>query len=72
MARPQRPRKIMMTTTEILIICLVVAVIGDIFLGIRVVVLRNYLHFFEEKLKEIEIRLSPKKKDMTNEQEKNQ
>jgi hypothetical protein len=62
----------MMTTTEILIICLVVAVIGDIFLGIRVVVLRNYLHFFEEKLKEIEIRLSPKKKDMTNEQEKNQ
>jgi len=61
-----------MTTTEILIICLVVAVIGDIFLGIRVVVLRNYLHFFEEKLKEIEIRLSPKKKDMTNEQEKNQ
>lgn len=61
-----------MTTTEILIICLVVAVIGDIFLGIRVVVLRNYLHFFEEKLKEIEIRLSPKKKDMTNEQKENQ
>ena len=61
-----------MTTTEILIICLVVAVIGNIFLGIRVVVLRNYLHFFEEKLKEIEIRLSPKKKDMTNEQKENQ
>lgn len=61
-----------MTTTEILIICLVVAVIGDIFLGIRVVVLRNYLHFFEEKLKEIEIRLSSKKKDMTNEQKENQ
>ena len=59
-----------MSTTEILIICLVVAVFGDIFLGIRVIVLRNYLHFFEEKLKEIEIRLSPKKKDVPHEQEK--
>ena len=61
-----------MSTTEILIICLVVAVFGDIFLGIRVIVLRNYLHFFEEKLKEIEIRLSPKKKDVPNEQKENQ
>lgn len=49
-----------MTTTEILIICLVVAIIGDIYLLVRVIVLRNYLHYFESKLKELEQRLSNK------------
>lgn len=62
-----------MNTTEILIICLGIAVAGDIFLGIRVAVLRNYLHYFEEKLKEIETRLSTKKtKELPLEQKQNQ
>lgn len=62
-----------MNTTEILIICLGIAVAGDIFLGIRVAVLRNYLHYFEEKLKEIETRLSTKKtKEPPLEQKQNQ
>lgn len=62
-----------MTLNNILILCLVLAVIGDIFLGIRVIVLRNYLHFFEEKLMEIENRLSTKKqKEQSFEQKSNQ
>lgn len=62
-----------MTLNNILILCLVLAVIGNIFLGIRVIVLRNYLHFFEEKLMEIETRLSTKKqKEQSFEQKSNQ
>ena len=62
-----------MTLNNILILFLVLAVIGDIFLGIRVAVLRNYLHYFEEKLKEIETRLSTKKpKEPSLEQKQNQ
>ena len=62
-----------MTLNNILILFLVLAVAGDIFLGIRVAVLRNYLHYFEEKLKEIETRLSTKKpKEPSLEQKQNQ
>lgn len=61
-----------MTLNNILILLLALAVIGDIFLGLRVIVLRNYLHFFEGKLKEIETRLSTKKpKESSIEQKQN-
>lgn len=59
-----------MTTAEILAILLVIAVIADIFLIVRVAVLRNNLSLFAERLKEIEQQLSPKhKKEVPNEQE---
>ena len=48
----------MATTTLILVIALVLSVIINIFLIIRVAVLRNYLHLFETKIGEIEARLS--------------
>lgn len=60
----------MATTTIILTILLILAVILDIFLIIRVAVLRNYLHLFETRMGEIEARLAPKnKKELKDEQE---
>lgn len=58
-----------MGTVEILAICLVIAVIAIIILGVRVVVLRNNLYLFGERLKKIEQSLSPKhKQEVQNEQ----
>ena len=51
-----------MGTVEILAICLVIAVIAVIILSVRVVVLRNNLYLFGERLKEIQQKLSPKQK----------
>lgn len=51
-----------MGIVEILAICLVFAVIAIIILGVRVVVLRNNLYLFGERLKKIEKTLSPKHK----------
>ena len=63
----------MTLSNDTLLVFLGIAVAGDIFLGIRVAVLRNYLHYFEEKLKEIETRLSTKKpKEPPLEQKQNQ
>jgi hypothetical protein len=61
----------MATTTLVLLILLILSVITNILLAIRVVVLRNYLHLFEAKIGEIELRLSPKhiQKELKNEQE---
>lgn len=61
----------MATTTLVLLILMILSVIGNILLVIRVVVLRNYLHLFEAKIGEIELRLSPKhiQKELKNEQE---
>lgn len=61
----------METTTLVLLILLILSVITNILLAIRVVVLRNYLHLFEAKIGEIELRLSPKhiQKELKNEQE---
>lgn len=59
----------MATTTLILVIALVLSVIINIFLIIRVAVLRNYLHLFETKIGEIEARLSNRNnKGIENEQ----
>lgn len=59
----------MVTTTTILTILLILATILDIFLIIRVAVLRNYLHLFETKIGEIEARLSNRNnKGIENEQ----
>lgn len=54
-----------MTTTTILAILLILAVILDIALVIRVVVLRNYLSLMERRIGEIEASLSPKNKKST-------
>ena len=54
-----------MTTTTILAILLILAVILDIALVIRVVVLRNYLSLMERRIGEIEASLSPKTKKGT-------
>lgn len=61
----------MATTMLVLLILLILSVITNILLAIRVVVLRNYLHLFEAKIGEIELRLSPKhiQKELKNEQE---
>lgn len=45
---------------EILVACLVLALIIIAVLAVRVVVLRNNLRLFGEKLKEIEQQLTPK------------
>ena len=59
----------MATSTLILTILLILAVILDIFLIIRVAVLRNYLHLFETRMGEIEARLSNRNnKGIENEQ----
>lgn len=59
----------MATTTLISVIALVLSVIINIFLIIRVAVLRNYLHLFETKIGEIEARLSNRNnKGIENEQ----
>ena len=49
----------MSTLAVVLLICLILAVLLDIFLLVRVLVLRNNLFLFSERLKEIEIRLLP-------------
>ena len=61
----------METTTLVLLILLILSLIGNILLVIRVAVLRNYLSLFEEKIADIEKRLSPKhlQKEQKNEQE---
>jgi len=50
----------MSTLSVVLLICLILAVLLDIFLLVRVLVLRNNLFLFGERLKEIENRLLPK------------
>lgn len=60
-----------MGTVEILAICLVVAVIAVIILSVRVVVLRNNLYLFGERLKEIQQKLSPKQKQEVQNEQKN-
>ena len=50
----------MATSTIVLTICLVLAVLIDIFLIVRISVLRKMLNFFDGKLKEIEKRLLAK------------
>ena len=50
----------MATSTIVLTICLILAVLMDIFLMIRVSVLRKMLNFFDGKLAEIEKRLTTK------------
>lgn len=52
----------MSTLAIVLLICLILAVLLDIFLLVRVLVLRNNLFLFGERLKEIENRLLPKTK----------
>ena len=59
-----------MMPVEILVIILVFSAIANIFLLVRVAVLRNNLSLFAERLKEIEKQLAPKhKKEVLNEQE---
>ena len=60
-----------MGTVEILAICLVVAVIAVIILSVRVVVLRNNLYLFGERLKEIQQKLPPKQKQEVQNEQKN-
>lgn len=52
----------MSTLAIVLLICLIIAVLLDVFLLVRVLVLRNNLFLFGERLKEIENRLLPKTK----------
>lgn len=52
----------MSTLSVVLLICLILAVLLDVFLLVRVLVLRNNLFLFGERLKEIENRLLPKTK----------
>lgn len=52
----------MSTLSIVLLICLILAVLLDVFLLVRVLVLRNNLFLFGERLKEIENRLLPKTK----------
>ena len=52
----------MSTLAIVLLICLILAVLLDVFLLVRVLVLRNNLFLFGERLKEIENRLLPKTK----------
>ena len=59
---------------EILVACLVLALIIIAVLAVRVVVLRNNLRLFGEKLKEIEQQLTPKhlREEKSNEQKNEQ
>lgn len=52
----------MSTLAIVLLICLIIAVLLDVFLLVRVLVLRNNLFLFGERLKEIENRLLLKTK----------
>lgn len=52
----------MSTLSIVLLVSLIIAVLLDIFLLVRVLVLRNNLFLFGERLKEIENRLLPKTK----------
>lgn len=59
-----------MPISTVLVGIIIVLLISNIFLIIRVAVLRNYLHLFETRMGEIEARLAPKnKKELNNEQE---
>lgn len=59
-----------MPISTVLVGIIIVLLISNIFLIIRVAVLRNYLHLFETRMGEIEARLAPKnKKELKDEQE---
>lgn len=54
-----------MPISAVLVGIIIVLLISNIFLIIRVAVLRNYLHLFETRMGEIEARLGPKKQKGT-------